>query len=389
MSQRLSIDDWYHHVIEKNDRADEILKLLRGETPARLSVIFERACNLQCNHCIFQNEKSSKKLSQRHNLKDIVVAFADQLPESSPEGNPPLLIHEGRILTPWHVDILSDLRDVRSDVNIFLIDNGKTLTACKNKLDKKNFTFDTIDISIDGTESTHNQQRDDGDAFANARDGIAFAKEVSNEVTSLFTITSINNNVIKATGNKLLGDDLVNSWHVTGMSPARPEIAPHAATENEWAVAWGQIRDVYHRFPQRTHVHVYNHSDLGMIANAAEQTINQAVSCGNFGVEHGQIMFQIDGVQVMYSPLSIWPQETFLIDSDATCRVAYSLALTLDELRSGTDRFGDSCSQYTVKQLQENDVLAAVYQRCVDQWWQFKGRKYLKEEKQLFDQLLS
>jgi len=89
------------------------------------------------------------------------------------------------------------------------------------------------------------------------------------------------------------------------MSPARPEIALHAVTESEWVIAWGQIRDVYRRFPQQMHVHVYNHSGLGVIANAADETIKQAVNCGNFGIKHGQAMFQLDGVEVMYSPLSI------------------------------------------------------------------------------------
>jgi MoaA/NifB/PqqE/SkfB family radical SAM enzyme len=310
------------------------------------------------------------------------------MPDKSPEGNPPLLIHEGRILTAWHLDVLDSVKSVRPDINFFLIDNGKTLTACQDKIQQSGFHFDTIDISLDGPREVHNTQRDDPEAFAEALNGLSFACDVSDQVTSLFTITSINHESVKGTAKLLLGGNRVDTWHLTGMSPARPKIKPYAASKDEWKTAWQQIKKVYKRWPDRTFVHLYNHHDLKMVAQAADQSLSECIQTGRFGVEHGQIVFALDGVKIEYSPLSIWPQETFLIDSDAACRVAYSLAYTLDELRSGTDRFGNPCAQYTVKQLKEGDKLQSVYKNCVDQWWSFKGQQYLKEERELFNKLM-
>jgi MoaA/NifB/PqqE/SkfB family radical SAM enzyme len=388
MSQPLSIDAWYQHVIKGNDKNEKIRKQLKTEVPARLSVIFERACTWQCKHCIFQKEETSKQLSQRYNLKGVVTQMAKQMPERSPEGNPPLLIHEGRILTAWHLDVLDSVKSVRPDMNFFLIDNGKTLTACQDTIQQSGFRFDTIDISLDGTKEIHDTQRDDPEAFAEALNGLSFARDVSDQVTSLFTITSINHESVKDTASLLLGGNRVDTWHITGMSPARPKIKPYAASEDEWQTAWEQLKETYKRWPDRTFVHLYNHHDLKMVAQAADQSLSECINTGGFGVEHGQIVFALDGVKIEYSPLSIWPQETFLIDSDAACRVAYSLAYTLDELRSGTDRFGNSCDQYTVKQLHDGDALKAVYKNCVDQWWEFKGEQYLKKERELFSRLL-
>lgn len=388
MSQPLSIDSWYQHVIRGNDKKKKIRKQLKTEIPARLSVIFERACTWQCKHCIFQQEQSSKRLSQKHNLREIVPRIAEQMPEKSPEGNPPLLIHEGRILTAWHLDVLDSVKALRPDVNFFLIDNGKTLTACRDKIKQSGFRFDTIDISLDGPKKLHNTQRDDPEAFAEALNGLSFACDVSDQVTSLFTITNINYKSLVETANLLLGGDRVDTWHITGMSPARPKIKPYAASKDEWQTAWQQIKEVHEKWPDRSFVHLYNHHDLKMVAQAADDSLSECIEKGGFGVEHGQAVFTLDGVDIEYSPLSIWPQETFLIDSDAACRVAYSLAYTLHELRSETDRFGNSCAQYTVKQLRKEDELEAVYKSCVDQWWNFKGRQYLKEERKLFNKLL-
>lgn len=388
MDELLSIDLWYQHVIKGVKRKGEIRKQLETEIPARMSVIFERACTWQCKHCISQEEQTSKQLSRKYNLEEIVPHIAEQMPEKSPEGNPPLLIHEGRIITPWHIDVLKSVQSIRPDINFFLIDNGKTLLACRDKIKQSGFRFDTIDISLDGPKEIHNTQRDDTEAFAQALDGLSFACEVSDKVTSLLTITSINHKSVKHTANLLLDDNRVDTWHITGMSPARPEIKPYAASKAEWQTTWGQIKEVYKMWPNRTFVHLYNHHDLKMVAHAAHQSLSECIKKGGFGVEHGQAVFTLDGVDVEYSPLSIWPQETFLIDSDAACRVAYSLAYTLEELRSGTDRFGDPCGQYTVKQLREEDALEAVYKSCVDQWWKFKGKQYLREERELFNKLL-
>src|SRR3989344_6481406 len=96
-----------------------MLAALKKEVPHMCSVTMERACNLQCGHCIYPPETSSEALSQAAKLPELILRAVEQLPSNAPR-----LLHEGRIIRPWHVDALSAARQRRQDLGIGLIDNG-------------------------------------------------------------------------------------------------------------------------------------------------------------------------------------------------------------------------------------------------------------------------
>lgn len=105
------------------------------------------------------------------------------------------------------------------------------------------------------------------------------------------------------------------------------------------------------------------------------------------GVDVGKMTFKIDGVPVNYFPVSIWPPEEFIIDADGANRVAFSISHTLKDLQSGKDKEGGDTNGYTVDYLNSNSDFIKTYQKSVDQWMEFKGKDFLKEEVEMFERI--
>jgi len=134
---------------------------LKQEIPNLISSIWERACNLQCQHCIYQFEKTSQEHSKNSQFADVLAHMVKQMPKitDAPRFSQPFLLHEGRILRKWHIGALVKLRNLRKDLQIGLIDNGSYVNLIP-EFKKHNLLLDWLDISLDGVRGSHNQQRD-------------------------------------------------------------------------------------------------------------------------------------------------------------------------------------------------------------------------------------
>lgn len=392
----LSTDHWYSMMLEdfrnREQQQKIMLDLLKNEPPEMVSVTFERACNLQCSHCLYPKAASSEKISKENHLADRVLEAVNQLPGESPK-----LLHEGRILKNWHIDVLIAARKERPDLQIGLIDNG-TFIKCQNKLDQTGFQFDWIDISLDGTEKVHNQQRNNPLAFSQAITGLKNARKnltAKGRLSVLFTATSINHNNIEATADLLFvpGKELADTFQITTVSPIGA--ANEGIEQMDFSEFWKQCRSAYQKYgigpagQPRISIRFYRHHELLKIARVIGKEKLLTAFRDTARVVSGEISLVIDGIPVRYSPLSLWPQETFLIDSDASYRTAYSIGFSLKDLKTAKSEKGENLQAFTVENLKPGFDLKKLYRKCVDQWWQAKGQQYFQEEYDLFKDLLS
>ncbi len=440
-----SVDLWYQQMVGADEisaeSADQILGYLKQEIPALTSVTFERFCNLQCTHCIYPAEPSTRALSDKFNLGAVVESIVTQMPTENdpPHFEKPVLVHEGRVLLPWHINVLKKVRTLRPDMMIGLIDNGTFRKFLKTFNEDPQFRLDWIDISIDGMERAHNLQRDPGHAhptaFSDAVAGLESARQIvkpGGEVNSLMTLTNVNFQDVEAVADFLLsprpgapidaktGEPLsyADNFVVTTMSPARPPLAPLEFSPNylntdgrpgdvaEMRSAWEQIKKVcakYNKTSERVTFRLYRHQDLEKLAyvigakkfwHAFTTHEPQEHEDGVVGVDIGRIVVRIDGISVLFSPLSTWPQETFLVDADATARLAYSLKHTVEELRAAMDapdtNEGGEIKQiknYTVDQLVPTSDRTKIFQKGAEQWWNNFGRKFLSDERDVFKRI--
>lgn len=394
-SERISSTDiWYSRVVQNlnpkisEDELDMLIPVtLKEEMPEMCSVTFERTCVLQCKHCIYQAENTSRDLSKECDLTGIVTNIVRQLP-----GENPKLLHEGRIITPAHVEAMSQAITQRPDLELGLIDNGSYIRHIKF-IQALGVKLQWIDLSLDGTELVHNQQRGSVNAFRMTMQGMERAHEVLKEggtVNSLMTLTNLNFCDVGNTANFLFENGLVDGMDITTMSPARPELAKFEISGPEMATAWKQIKQVSNKFnadDQKVYFRIYRHQDFEKLAHVVgvrkfRKALLNLTTVGDrvVNIDVGRITISIDDVYITYAPLSIWPSETFLIDADGANRVAYSLGYTLSELRSGKNNKGENIQQFTVEQLNENSSLKETYHKCVDLWSSTLGKRFLKEE---------
>lgn len=429
---RTSGDYWYSRVVENvakktpEELEKGIIEALKAEVPMMLSAIMERTCVYECKHCIFKKEESSQEESERVGFGNIINNIVVQMPnqETSHRNTEekPMFVHNGRVLRDWHLDIFKNIKEKRPDMEIGLIDNG-TYTRYLDKFKEKNIKLNWVDISVDGTKEFHNLQRNSLVSFDGMMNGLKHAREIivlpenGGKVTSLFTLTNLNykDKNIEKTTEMLFpqeSNQLVDELHISTMSPFREELAqfeisPHykEGDVEEFKEAWDQIKNVFNKYgyddngKQRIFLKIYRHEDIEKLANAVgPKKFIEAVSLKrdqngeiekeqSIGVDIGHMEFVIDGVPVTFFPFSTWPQETFFIDADGAYRTAFSSAFTLKELQEGKDENNKNLKGYTVDYLKTNSDFIKEYHKCVDQWWNFKGKNYLKEEIEMFDRI--
>ncbi len=380
----ISTDYWFARVVSgRNDVCtDEMLHALRSEAPEMVSVTFERACNLQCAHCIYPASPSSERDSRMVELPELVLQAVRQLKSETPR-----LLHEGRILRPWHVRAMKDAQLARPDLKVGLIDNGTYLKS-EREFEERGLVLDWLDISVDGPEQVHNTQRRNKDAFRVAMCGIEQGRKFSSRVNSLFTTTSLNHNHLLETADLLLGRNLVDELHIATVSPARPEIG--AIEQMDLHTWWQQAQVVAQRYKynekgdQQVFFRLFRHHELYKLASVVGRKKLLSSIEESAGLAPGEIHFELEGVPIIYAPLSLWPQETFLIDADGRYGMAYSIGHSLVDLRKGRNNQGDDLTEFTVAKLQHGFDMNTLYHRCVGQWWNFKGQQFFGEEEALF-----
>ncbi len=286
------------HNPEDAARVERMLAALTNDVPSLCSCVMERACNLACTHCLYPwREKSAKAIAEANNLGDAVENIVRQLPEA--EGTPQFL-HSGKILQEWHLSILKRLRAARENLQIGIIDNG-TYVRHLNSGAFGDFRFDWIDISLDGTEESHNAQREPGHKEATGREPTAYketieglerAREVTKstleggKVNSLMTVTALNYKDIEAVADTLFAENprapgmpMADQMNITLMTPLREpnayiELAKEWRTGNldEMREVWEQICRVHTKYNtpdnQRVFFTLYRPLDIEKLAQA-------------------------------------------------------------------------------------------------------------------------
>lgn len=374
-----AIEVWAQQVLDGQPHDDSAFtQALDNEPPTLLSVVMERTCNLQCSHCLFQDEASSARISKENELGDIIKGMVRQMPNGS------ALLHSGRIMRPWHLEVLADIRAERgSEVALGAIDNG-SFVSIKKHFERLALRLDWIDVSVDGDEESHNAQRRSPKAYAVARDGIQQARDVADKVTSLMTLTKLNAHTVKGVVETLLVSGEVDELHFTPASPYQERNTPLIVGIAETKAIFAVLTQMAHEaVADRLFYRMYRVEDLELLAHAVgKEKVRKGLEEGL--VDHGRIIFHVDGVEVSYFPLSIWPQEEVLIDADGAYRVAGSGQFTLAEYRKGEQKVG----AYTALQLTTGSDLHASYRKAVRHWWNFHGKAHLNREAEVIGRIM-
>lgn len=417
---------WYWPVVADGTPLDtaqkaELLLSQKAELPFLVSGLLERTCNLQCTHCLYQKEKSSKDVSREAHLAETIEHMVHEMPhqqmdESEEDFYPygPSFMSCGRILRPWHLDIFQKLREDRPDVALGVIDNG-TYTQLLSKW-PEGFKFDWIDISLDGTEEHHNEQRGSPLAYTQAIEGLKHAREIvkprteGGKVASLFTLTKINAEDIEQVADTLLSkneDDisLADEFNITTLSPTNETNTPLETDVESFANAWEGLKKINEKYPptqdeegkisRSIFLRVYRVEDMEKIASVVgERKFMEALSVDESNPEkstvrvvRNNIEFDVDGIHVVYLPLSIWTPEELLIEADGAYRTAYEGKYTLDELRSGHSKDGNDTAPYTIEKLSLETDFKKAYEHGVDHWWENFGNKKLDQEMETFQRI--
>lgn len=403
-----SSDFWYNLVIQSvrqsrgefDDAALHVYHALAAEKPSVVSAVMERSCNLQCQHCLYQQEASSEHFSHARQPDSLIANIVAQLPteRDGPRYVRPAFIHEGRVVRPWHIEVFEKVRRIRPDCQIGLIDNG-TFTKYLDIFHEKNVRLDWLDVSLDGLEAAHNEQRDPllKRAWTQAIAGLTQARRVTapahegGRVTALMTLTSLNHADIKSLADFVFSPHpeagnlpLADEFHITPMVPYLTENHQIDLSIDQFEQIWRQIREVWEQYntgkQQRFFVKFYNVIDwmkLGAVIGFDRlwRALSDTESDGHVTVDIGSLTCLIDNVRISYFPTSLWPQESFLIDADGTNRVATSQQYRLDQLHTDP-----SLRKYTVGQLHQNDDFSMCYERELGHWWKYFGREYLQQE---------
>lgn len=407
---------WYWNISKGEQFDDEtkarMLLAQKEELPFLVSAVMERACNLQCAHCLYQNEKSSKKASEEGDLAKVIEHMVRSMPHASVDGPPAKFMSAGRTLQPWHLAVFKKLSEIRPDVKLGVIDNG---TFEKERILSKwpdGFKLDWLDISIDGIKEHHDEQRGES-SYGQAIKGLNRAREVvrpsaeGGYVASLLTLTRINAEDPLKVADELFkiqenGMPLIDKLNLTTMGPTNainerdPELEINV---EDFAKAWEEIKKACAKYNtpdnERISLGLYRVEDVEKLAtvvgekkfmesfsaDAKEANNNGTAIRGNF------IELHIDGVPVSYLPISIWPPEEMVIEADAAYRVAYEGQFTLDELHAGKSKDGRNTKPYTVAQLTPETDFREVYEKAVDLYWQRFGHKKLDEEFAAFQRI--
>lgn len=378
-----SIKQWKKAVLDDGDNHSDIHSSLHKEIPNIVCGVFERTCNLQCTHCLFQEEQSSLRESLNNNYQACAENLILQIPEEGPEQ--PAFLHEGRIVSPWHIDLFQTVQEERPDINLGLIDNG-SYTKLLDVFEDKDVSLDWMDISIDGVRKNHNKNRDpiEQESFDEALNGLHQARKiVDGRVTSLMTLQSINYADIPEIADILFqqnpsfpDENLADEMHITFMVPHLRRNHAIDVEQRHVNKIWEDVKSTVHE--HRTTVDkvffkVYGHQHLELLAEAVgNKKFLEALECAE--TKRGAIIPEIDGVPIHIYPYSIFPQECLFLDADSTQRVAHSQSMKLQELHRPEN------DHYTIQRLKDDLDYKDAHREAVEHWWHHFGSDYIESE---------
>lgn len=402
-----SASRWYWPVVYRGTPMDtkakaEMLFDQKQELPYLMSAVLERTCNLACQHCLYQSEKSSKNISHEARLSETIQHLIREMPERNKE-YPAQFMSCGRILRPWHLELFENIRKERPEIPLGVIDNG-TYTDLLDRW-PQDFKFDWMSISIDGTPEHHDAQRGEG-AFKKALEGLHMAPEILQpkqegcDVSSLLTLTTLNAGDIEEVADLLLAKDeegtsLARELVVTTMSPTNDtnlqiEVDPDISTTGEapvFTVAWESLKQACEQYSEGVALKIYRAQDMEKLAAVVGEDRFMSILCDDNhrpGVARNYLQVHIDGVKVEYFPLSLWTPEEFLIEADSTYKTAYEAKFTLKEHERKVSNAGEDISPYTIAPLNTETNFKKTYEEGVDHWWKHFGHKKLDEEMAVF-----
>lgn len=368
-------DHWLAYM-HQSGSAEAIRTHMPDDFPNILSVIGTRLCDLRCRHCIFPHDDTVPTDSIA--LGAAVETISRQMPHGF------ALIHEGRTFRTEHLDWLGVVRQIRPDAYIGLIDNGSYVRHLQSIHDS-GFCFDGIDISLDGPEAVHNKQRCSSTAFHDALKGIEAAHDIlalNGSVSVLTTLTDLNYDALLAT-HEILPKG-IGVWHVTTVTPARPELQPLSVTEAQFKESWDQLKRISKHRPVT--LKFYWTNDLPKLIGAVGKKVFER-AFARATADHSSVRFEIDGIEIRYFPHSIAPKETFVIDADVRFRLPYANAYSLQELQSGMSRFGEDLTPLTVGPVGPDSDLSALYQECARRWLELHFEQALAMEATIFNSI--
>ena len=365
-----SIDQWFAYVSGQGE-ADEVFQALALELPPLSSLILDRSCQFQCQHCIFQKEASSGSLPN----VDAVLHVLKQLPSAR-------VVHEGRQLTRKQLPLLEAIS--RAGYPIGIIESGTFVPLIDNIL-QSDLRFDWMDLSVDGPKEIHNLQRDNSRSWDTAIAGIRQARKVikpQGKLTSLMAVTSLNYAHVSATGNEVFAED-VDEWHLTTMS-LRRGIEKLRADEKQLETALSQMLEV-NKSQQKMFLRVYNLEDMRLLVSIfGKDTFSKLMR--NAEVTQNALVLDI-GFPLFFYPVSLAPSETLVIDVDNWWRLPYCIKYTLDELGKGRDIHDQDISVYNIAEITKQTNVAHVYKQAVSRWREYRGEEQLVAERALLQPL--
>ena len=348
------------------------------EKPRLINALMERYCTLQCKHCLLPEHHSTSKISRESRLDNILANLVGQLPEKSS------FLHEGRIVLPWHIQLLKKLKSETPNVLFGLIDNGTYTRIIKSF---RNYQLDWLDISCDGIRENHNAQRDpNGKSYDQMMNGLLHARDVTKppeqggRVTSLMTITTLNHMDIKRVADDLFKQntnhpalDYIDELHITTMSPKQPINYSIDLESGHMATVFESVKELQDA-GLTVYLRLYNTKHLGLLArHTGYKTFQKSLEHAKT-YSHGIIELELDGVQLFYMPSSIWPAEGIFIDANASQRVAYAQVHTLEQLNEPAN------AKYTVQQLKEDSSLEDAHKANVTQWKNHFMKGFMNQE---------
>ncbi len=155
--------------------------------------------------------------------------------------------------------------------------------------------------------------------------------------------------------------------------------------DGDWLAFWKQFKktkEIGANYGIEVYLKIYKLEDLIKLTTAVglSEFLKNFNDEKTIRVDRGSISFIIDGLRVLYIPLSICSSETFIIDADGKYRLAYSIEYTLSELNTGRDLKGNDISAYTVSEINEDSSFRALYKKGARQWLANFGLKNLEQE---------
>lgn len=379
-----AIDMWHRAVLQGENWTGELPTQLRLEVPPMASWIVRGGCAVQCQHCIFPVE-GPKAFAPRIS-EEVILSLLAQLSEG--DNGRRTLVHEGRQLLPWQVPILAAAK--RAGHSVAVINNGQYATPSMLALcEREGLRLDALDVSIDGPERIHNQQRNEFGTDKNvpawtwAMKGLAEGRRIADKLTSLFTLTSLTSEHVAETGR--IAGDLVEEWHISPLT-VRPGIEHMAPTEAQMAKALNQLAGLQ---LENTEIYLRSYSLAGFVALSKAigiETVRKALPKAL--VAYNGIELDVGFTKLQFYPKSLQCNETVVVDADAWWRLPFSVAHTLGQLKAGVSAEGEDLTHFSIAPLSAELDVAEVYARSVETWWKAVGLKSFNEERDAVGRLL-